>query len=381
MEGNNSATVKIDGTAPVTTAAGLQASPTTGWTNGQTGYCVFTTTDATSGFKRLDGSIDVSGSFSFGVSGGTVSTTTPGSHPITFYATDVAGNVEATKSGYLNYDPTAPRADAQISAPAAPGASGWYTSGPVTLVVSGSDAVSGVALRQYRVAGAASWTTYTGPVALPQGTTTYEYRVLDAAGNTSTIGTIGASVDTQAPTTTAPVGAPASWTNVAPTITLRADDGGSGPALTQYRQQGAADWTTYTTPFQVTTQGQSAWEYRSVDVAGNTETPQALDVKLDSQAPATTAFAAKARVRKAVALKYQVNDPSPGSGSATAVIRIYKGKKLKKTLRPVVCTTNLKASYRWKCSLAAGRYTLKVSATDAAGNVQSRVGSARLTVR
>ena len=82
----------------------------------------------------------------------------------------------------------------------------------------------------------------------------------------------------------------------------------------------------------MTTQGQSTWEYRSVDVAGNTEMPQTLDVKLDSQAPATAAFAAKARTRKAVTLKYQVNDASPGCGSATAVIRIYKGKKLKKTL-------------------------------------------------
>ena len=216
---------------------------------------------------------------------------------------------------------------------------------------------------------------------MPQGTTTYEYRVLDAAGNASAIGTIGASVDTQAPTTTAPVGAPTGWTNVAPTITLRVDDGGSGPAVTQYRQQGASDWTTYTTPFQVTTQGQSTWEYRSVDLAGNTETPQTLGVKLDSQAPATAAFAAKARMRKAVTLKYQVNDASPGCGSATAVIRIYKGKKLKQTLRPVVCTTNLKMSYRWKCTLPAGRYTLKVSATDAAGNLQSRIGSARLTVK
>ena len=79
-----------------------------------------------------------------------------------------------------------------------------------------------------------------------------------------------------------------------------------------------------------------------MDVAGNTEAPQTLDVKLDSQAPATAAFAAKARTRKTVALKYQVNDAAPGCGSATAVIRIYKGKKLKKTLRRVDCTTNLK---------------------------------------
>jgi hypothetical protein len=205
--------------------------------------------------------------------------------------------------------------------------------------------------------------------------------VTDAAANVSAVGTITASVDTQAPQTTTPVGTPTSWTNVAPTITLLVNDAGSGPALTQYRQQGSPDWTTYTAPFQVTSQGQSTWEYRSVDAAGNAESPNTLSVKLDSQAPATAAFAASARRHRAVVLKYKVTDASPGCGSATAVIRIYKGKKLKKTLKPIAGSTNMKLSYRWKCSLPSGRYRVKVSATDAAGNVQSRVGSARLAVK
>ena len=41
----------------------------------------------------------------------------------------------------------------------------------------------------------------------------------------------------------------------------------------------------------------------------------------------------------------------------------------------------MKSSYRWKVSLPAGRYAIKVSATDAAGNVQSKQVSARLTVK
>ena len=38
-------------------------------------------------------------------------------------------------------------------------------------------------------------------------------------------------------------------------------------------------------------------------------------------------------------------------------------------------------SQTWRCTLPKGRYTIKVYATDIAGNLQSKVGSARLTVR
>jgi hypothetical protein len=378
-----SATVRVDSTRPSTAAANLQASATTGWLSATSLDVVLTPSDATSGIARLDYTIDATPYAHVGATAATASVSGVGAHAVTYRATDVAGNLETTKTGYVNLDPTAPSANAQVSAPAAPNAAGWYTRGPVTLVVTGTDNAggSGVATRQYRLQGATAWTTYAGPVAFPEGTTAFEFRVLDGAGNASSTGSVTASVDTAAPTTTTPIGASPTWTNVAPTITLMCSDDGSGVVATQYRQQGAATWTTYAAPFQVTTQGESVWEYRSVDAAGNAESPKTLTVKLDGQAPATKAFTASGKVRKTVALKYQVNDASPGCGSATAVIRIYKGKKLKKTLKPVVCQANVKSSYRWKISLPAGRYTIKVSATDAAGNVQSKIGSAKLTVK
>ena len=257
---------------------------------------------------------------------------------------------------------------------------GWSRT-PVTASFTATDVGgSGVLFTQARVDSGA-YRQCTSFQVTGDGTHTLYYCSSDKAGNMEGNNSATVTIDGTAPVTTVTVGAPTTWTNSAPTITLRVDDGGSGPALTQYRRQGVSDWTTYTTPFQVTTQGKSRWEYRSADAAGNTETTQTLDVKLDGQAPTTTAFAAKAKRRRAVALKYRVNDASPGCGSAKAVIRIYKGKRLKKMLRPVLCTTNLKMSYRWKCSLRAGRYTVRVSATDAAGNVQNRMGSARLTVK
>ena len=102
----------------------------------------------------------------------------------------------------------------------------------------------------------------------------------------------------------------------------------------------------------------------------------------DTTAPTTKAYKATVKRGKTVKLAYQVVDPSPSCGEAKVVLKIYKGKGLKKTLKvPGAVACNARHSYAWKCTLAAGSYTLKVYATDLAGNKQAKVGSATLTVR
>jgi hypothetical protein len=76
-----------------------------------------------------------------------------------------------------------------------------------------------------------------------------------------------------------------------------------------------------------------------------------------------------------------VSDAKPGCGQAVVTLKIYQGKKLRKTLKAGTCTSNAKTKYSWRCTLAEGKYTLKVYATDIAGNTQSKIGSAKLTVR
>jgi len=82
-----------------------------------------------------------------------------------------------------------------------------------------------------------------------------------------------------------------------------------------------------------------------------------------------------------VKLAYKVLDAKPGCGQAAVTLKIYKGNKLKKTLKAGTHACNLKQTCSWRCTLAKGKYTLRVYATDIAGNVQSKVGSARLTVK
>jgi hypothetical protein len=102
----------------------------------------------------------------------------------------------------------------------------------------------------------------------------------------------------------------------------------------------------------------------------------------DVAAPTTKAFGATVKRGKNAKLTFRVGDPAPTCGRAVVVLRILKGARVKKVLRvPGTCACNVKKSYAWKCTLPKGRYTLKVFATDLVGHRQSKVGSARLTVK
>jgi len=191
-------------------------------------------------------------------------------------------------------------------------------------------------------------------------------------------------LDGAAPVTTAsfaPAANSAGWRKTPVTVTLAGDDAGSGVATTGYRRLGDLAWTPYAAPFQVSDQGESTWEYGSTDEAGNSETPVAVTFRIDSKRPVTAGYAATARKGKTVKLGFKVTDALPGCARATVVLKIYSGKAVKRTIRAGVQRCNVKTTKSWRCTLAKGRYTVKVYATDIAGNVQSKVGSARLTVR
>ncbi len=95
------------------------------------------------------------------------------------------------------------------------------------------------------------------------------------------------------------------------------------------------------------------------------------------------------RAKKAVArsggpaaLPFTVNDARPGS--ATARVTVVVKDKTGATVLSLSCgtrTVNVPQRAAFRCLLAKGAYRYYVYATDAAGNRQSRVGSAGLKVR
>ena len=288
-----------------------------------------------------------------------------------YRAVDNVGYVSATGTCKVRIDTTKPTVTA--SAPA-----GWSRL-PVTVSLSPADTGgSGVGTTQYRLAGSGTWLAATGNqfLASGDGVHAYECRALDNAGNASDTGTCVVSIDATAPTTTV-AGAPSGWSKTPVALSFTASDAVSGVAGTEYCLNGV--WIPGGS-CTIVQQGTTTCQYRSSDRAGNVEATKTVSVRIDSQAPTTTARAASAKHNTKVRLRLRVDDGSQSCGSARVTVKIYKGAKLKKTLVLGSQATNALLAYAWKCTLAKGGYTIKVFATDLAGNAQSTVGAARLTV-
>jgi hypothetical protein len=236
---------------------------------------------------------------------------------------------------------------------------------------------SGVDAIQYSLDGGATWTSYTTPLPFStQGDTAVTYRASDRLGNTSAAATAHVRIDKSAPTTVV-TGVPAGWSS-AVSVTLTAEDTLSGVATTQYRILGAESWELYTGPFEPR-QGAWTYEYRSVDSAVNFEATKTVDVKYDAWSPVPIALAdATAKSGGWVTLPFRVNDVSP---SVTVTIRIYRGGRLKRTISVGSVASNKDLGCRYRCILATGTYTWKVSATDLAGNREAAPSAKTLVVK
>jgi M6 family metalloprotease-like protein len=142
---------------------------------------------------------------------------------------------------------------------------------------------------------------------------------------TFTAGVIGGvQIDTTSPTTTAalsPAPNGAGWHTTPVTATLTSSDDLSGVAATEYRLQGAATWTSYATPFAISALGTSVYEYRSRDVAGNTEATRSFAVQLDAQ-PAITRLSPASGKRGAL-----VTISGTGFGASRGISSVKFGNK------------------------------------------------------
>ena len=164
-------------------------------------------------------------------------------------------------------------------------------------------------------------------------------------------------------------------------MTLAAADDFSGVALTQYKVAGAADWQTYTAPFECPDTGVVSYVCRSIDGAAipNVEPDVSFTVYRDLVGPATQALAnVTAKAGKRASFRFTVTDVTP---KATVTLKVFKGKRVMKTVKVGSCPTGKAQSYGWNCGLARGAYTWKVYATDQAGNAQVKMTGKALTVK
>lgn len=127
---------------------------------------------------------------------GPVSVTGDGSHELRFRSTDAAGNVEEAKSVTIKIDGTAPVSSAEF-APA--NDNGWHD-GTIPVVLTSTDAGSGVALLEWSLDDG-DWTPYTEPVAISgDGEHELLYRATDAVGNVEALKSAVVKIDGTKPT-------------------------------------------------------------------------------------------------------------------------------------------------------------------------------------
>ena len=285
--------IKIDRTAPSTTAALDREPLKSGWYD-RAVTVTLTGVDSLAGVAKTSYTVDggdvkaYAGPFS--VSGG-------GQHTVVFWSEDNAGNVEdRTSDGHsiaFKIDNIAPSTGASTTPATANGTNEWFT-GKVEITLTAGDAESGVAATYYSVDGG-SQQTYSGPFVFDQtGSHTITFWSVDNAGNVEDKTADGHSItvrfDNAPPTIAEAARTPKAnadgWNNGEVTISFTCSDAESGTSTAS-----CPDVTVASEGAGQTTKGVA------VDNAGNKATVDVTGINIDltkptlSGAPTTPATA------------------------------------------------------------------------------------------
>ena len=266
------ASVKVDTVAPTISASYSAPDGTNSWYVTPVDLSV-SGTDATSGMAAAEIQIDGGAWLS-----NSTTLKTDGTHTVIFRTRDNAGNTN-TQTVTFKVDLAGPTV--AIVPTGTNGLAGWFTSN-VSVAVSASDAVSGMASSEYRVDGGA-WSPMGPSFSLTDGVHTVDIRSYDNANNASTA-TRTISVDTVPPVVKPTIPTPdgkGGWYVTNPDLVVTGTDATSGVSYSDIQIDGGA-WTR--DKVTATGDGPHNLVFRVTDVAGNASTSN-TSIKIDTTNP------------------------------------------------------------------------------------------------
>ena len=271
--------INIDMTAP-TTSANITGSGGEWSTSVQ---ITLSSSDNLSGvantFYRVDGGAAQTYTSEFSVSNGT--------HTISYWSVDIAGNIESAHSSVVKVDSAAPTT--QISTSGTTGANGWFKSAVQVSLSASDNNQSGVANTYYSVDGGATQ-TYAGAFSIGnEGLHQVNFWSVDGVGNTEAQQSVAVKIDWTAGAVQSSLSGVLGLLNYYTTpvqVTLTASDNVSGVATVSYRIDGG-NANNYTGAFTISTDGIHTVDYWTTDVAGNSSTISTISFKIDRTPPVT----------------------------------------------------------------------------------------------
>lgn len=271
LEAEKSVPLRIDDSPPATTSDATQVWRSTPET------LTLLSTDMLSGVDRIVYRVGMGTSKQYT---GPFVVDSEGETAVTYYAVDVAGNVESMNTRYVRVDRSAP---VSIMTAAVP-----FGDRTRRITINATDAGVGVAKTYCSIDGEPA-TEYTTPFSISAETPAeITFWAVDKLGHAEAPRTVHVEWDYTPPVTSSNIDADWRRAPVPVLVSLTATDG-SGPVRSTHYRIGESITATYTAPFGVSFEGETKVSYWSVDQLGNVESPRTEWVRID-RTPPVSAF-------------------------------------------------------------------------------------------